>query len=185
VRLFVALNLPEGIRQALWDATVPLRNRGLPVKWVRPDAIHLTLKFLGEVSDASEPELTAALGRAVAGSHPIPLAVGGFGAFPAVDRPRVIWAGLAPDPALELLAHRIEQELAPLGFPPEGRPFQPHVTLGRATRNARPQEFEGLERVLTRLRYDATALVHTVDLMQSVPGPGGSSYQVRHSERLS
>jgi 2'-5' RNA ligase len=155
------------------------------VKWARPDGIHVTLKFLGEVPDTREPELAAALGRAAAGSRPIPIVIGGFGAFPTLDRPRVIWAGLEPDPVLELLAHRVEEEFALLGFPPEGRPFQPHLTLGRATRDAQPRQFEGLERVLARLRYEATTLVATVDLMQSVLQPAGSVYSVRHSERLS
>ena len=100
MRLFVALNLPEGIRRALWEAAEPLRHLGLPVKWVRPDGIHITLKFLGEVTDTREPELRAALGRVAAPGHPVPVAVGGFGAFPTIERPRVLWAGLEPDPAV-------------------------------------------------------------------------------------
>ena len=184
MRLFVALNLPDRVRRALWDAAAPVRDLRLPVRWVSPEGIHLTVKFLGEVAGEQEPELRAALTRAASGGRAVPVAVHGFGAFPDYTRPRVIWAGLDPDPALELLQHRVEQEFAPLGFPTEGRPFHPHLTLGRAAREARPQDFRGLARALEALRYDETVLVASVDLMQSVSQGGGMVYQVRHSERL-
>lgn len=181
----MALNLPDAVRRALWSAAAPVRELGLPIKWVRPEGIHVTLKFLGEVQDEREPELRAALARAAAGGRPLPLAVEGFGAFPALERPRVIWAGLEPDPQLELLQHRVEQEFAPLGFPAEGRPFRPHLTLGRAAREARPRPCDRLEETLMGLRHRQTALVEGVDLMRSVLQSAGAVYQVRHSERLS
>ena len=184
MRLFVALNFPAQIRQDLWRATAPLRDLGLPIKWVQANGIHLTLKFLGEVSGEREGELVAALGRAAAGARPLPLALGGFGVFPDFGRPRVVWVGIAPEPALEILQHRLEQEFAPLGFPTEARPFRPHVTLGRAARDARPRDFAGLEDGLGQLSFQATAVTETVDLMQSTLQSGGAVYQVRHSERL-
>jgi RNA 2',3'-cyclic 3'-phosphodiesterase len=184
VRLFVALNLPPPVRDALWAATAPLRERGLPVKWVRGEGIHVTLKFLGEVEDEREAELRDALGRAVVGAHALPLALGGFGAFPDLRRPRVIWVGIAPEPALEILQDRVEREFAPLGFPTEARAFRPHVTLGRATRDARPAAFGGLERALAPLTFAETAVVESVDLMQSTLQSGGAVYHVRHRERL-
>jgi len=183
--LFVALNLPAAVRRALWEATTPLRDMDLPVRWVRPEGIHLTLKFLGEVPDETEPDVRAALGRAAQGGHELPLSVQGFGAFPAPDRPRVIWVGVDPDPAIELLQHRVEQEFEPLGFAPEGRPFHPHLTLGRAERDAGPRAFSALAPALGELHYHQTTMVETVDLMQSTLQSGGSVYQVRHSERLS
>jgi RNA 2',3'-cyclic 3'-phosphodiesterase len=185
VRLFIALNFPDPVRRDLWDAIEPLRDAPLPVKWVRPEGIHLTLKFLGPVPDPREPELRAALSPAARGIRPLPLAIGGFGAFPHGRAPRVIWAGLEALPALELLQHQVEREFAPLGFPTEARAFHPHVTLGRAARDARASEFAGLEPVLAGLHFEATAVVETVDLMQSVLQSGGATYQVRHRERLS
>lgn len=184
MRAFLALNLPPAVREALWAAAAPLRDRGFPVKWVRGDGIHLTLKFLGEVADEREAELVAALGRASQGARALPLAVGGFGVFPDFRRPRVVWAGIAPEPGLELLQHRVEQEFAPLGFPAEARPFRPHVTLGRAARDARAGDLAGLEPALGRLRFAETALVTSVDLMQSTLQSAGAVYQVKHSERL-
>jgi len=184
VRLFVALNLPPSVREALWTAAAPLRALGLPVKWVRDEGIHVTLKFLGEVADERQPELAAALAGAAVGARALPLALGGFGVFPDFRRPRVVWAGIAPEPALEILQHRVEQEFAPLGFPTEARAFRPHVTLGRAARAARPSDFAGLEATLGRLAFADTALVGGLDLMQSTLQSGGAVYHVRHSERL-
>ncbi|HKW42395.1 MAG TPA: RNA 2',3'-cyclic phosphodiesterase [Gemmatimonadales bacterium] len=184
MRLFLALNLPVAVREALWNVTAPLRDAGMPVKWVRGDGIHVTLKFLGEVADEREPELVAALGRAASGGRALALALGGFGVFPDFRRPRVVWAGIAPEPALEILQHRIEQEFAPLGFPTEARPFRPHVTLGRAAREARARDFAGLAAALDRLAFAESALVEAVDLMQSTLQSGGAVYHVRHSERL-
>ena len=184
MRLFVALNLPPPVREALWAATARLRDLELPVKWVRGEGVHLTLKFLGDVADAQEGELAAALARAAAGGRALSLALGGFGVFPDFRRPRVLWVGIAPEPGLEILQHRVEQEFAPLGFPTEARPFRPHVTLGRAARDARPVAFSGLEEALGRVEFTATALVSGLDLMESTLRSGGAVYHVRHSERL-
>src|SRR5205814_9110781 len=170
------LNLPPPVREALWAATTQLRELGLPVNWVRGDGIHVTLKFLGEVGHDREAEVAAALGRAAAGARTLPLALAGFGVFPDFRRPRVVWAGIAPEPGLEILQHRVEQEFAPLGFPMEARAFRPHVTLGRAARDARPAALTGLEEALGRLEFAETALVSALDLMQSTLQSGGPVY---------
>ena len=123
MRLFVAINFSETLRQDLWSATETLRAGNLPVRWVEPDAMHLTLKFLGDVAADRQDEMTGALARAAGASRPVTLTVAELGAFPDAHRPRVVWAGVSPEPGLELLQHQVEQEFAPLGFPPEGRPF--------------------------------------------------------------
>ena len=194
MRLFVALNFPPPVRQDLWQATAPLRDLDVPMKWVRPDGIHLTLKFLGEVPEERDGEVHAALQRAAAGARALTLALGGegaggagekgFGVFPDFTRPRVVWVGIAAEPALEILQHRVEQEFAPLGFATEARPFRPHITLGRAARQARPRDFAGLEAALGRVEFAASVLVGALDLMQSTLQSGGAVYNVRHSERL-
>jgi len=190
VRAFVALNFPDRLRHELWDALAPLRERPekLPVKWVRPENIHLSLKFLGDVEETREPELVAALKRAAGtgqDSRPLTLQITGFGVFPDYHRPHVLWAGVTPDPGLELLQHGVEQAFAPLGFPTEARAFRPHVTLGRAARDARPRDFTGLEEILAGTEFDATVTVTEVDLMQSTLQPTGSVYQVKAHGRLS
>jgi 2'-5' RNA ligase len=159
----------------------PLRERGLPVKWVRPEGLHLTLKFLGDVDEAREPALRTALSEAAgerSEARGVTVHIEGFGVFPDFRRPRIVWAGVAPDPALELLQHRVEQVFAPLGFPTEARPFRPHLTLGRG-------DLTGIERGLGALAFTATTIVTHVDLMQSTPQSGGAVYQVKHRERLS
>jgi 2'-5' RNA ligase len=164
------------VRQGLWDAIGPVRERGLAVKWVRPEGLHLTLKFLGDVDDAREPNLRAALGQV--GGGPVRLHIEGFGVFPDLRRPRIVWAGVTPDPALELLQHRVEQVFAPLGFATEARAFRPHVTLGRG-------DLRGIESSLAAVAFTATTIVPDIDLMQSTPQSGGAVYQVKHRERLS
>src|SRR5439155_965783 len=108
--------------------------------------------------------------------------LGGFGVFPDFAHPRVIWVGITAEPALEILQHRVEQEFEPLGFPTEGRPFRPHLTLGRAGREARPRDFTGLEAALGALQFAETLVIESVDLMQSTLQSGGAVYHVRHSE---
>jgi 2'-5' RNA ligase len=157
-----------------------VRERGLPVKWVRPEGLHLTLKFLGDVGEASQPNLRAALGQVASGgeARPVSLHIEGFGVFPDYRRPRIVWAGVSPDPALELLQHRVEQVFAPLGFPTEARPFRPHVTLGRG-------DLTGIESSLAAVAFTATTIVPDLDLMQSTLQSGGAVYEVKHRERLS
>lgn len=158
------------------------------MKWVRPENIHLSLKFLGDVEDTREPELHTALQRAAGtGSEPRPLTlqINGFGVFPDYHRPHVLWAGVTPEPGLELLQHGVEQAFAPLGFPTEARAFRPHVTLARAARVAKPRDFAGLEELLQGIDFDATITVTEVDLMQSTLQPGGPVYQVKCHGRLS
>jgi len=158
------------------------------VKWVRPENIHLSLKFLGDVEETREPELVAALKRAAGTGHeprPLTLQITGFGVFPDYHRPQVLWAGVTPDPGLELLQHGVEQAFASLGFPTEARAFRPHVTLGRAARDARPRDFTGLEEILAGADFDATVTVTEVDLMQSTLQPAGPVYQVKAHGRLS
>lgn len=190
MRLFVALNLPNAVREAAWEAAAPLRARDWPVKWVRPEGIHLTLKFLGQVSPEQEERLRSALARAAApegadAERALTLVLRGFGAFPDARRPRVFWLGVEAEPALELLQHRVEREFAPEGFPTEARAFRPHVTLGRAARDARTAAFAGAADVLGALVFESSAVIDTVDLMESTLNPRGAVYHVRHRERLS
>jgi 2'-5' RNA ligase len=86
---------------------------------------------------------------------------------------------------LELLQHGVEQAFAPLGFPTEGRPFRPHITLARAARDARPREFAGLAELLSGVDCDETVTVTDLELMQSTLQAEGPVYQVKYHERLS
>jgi 2'-5' RNA ligase len=179
VRLFVAVNLPAEERRAAYDAAAPLRAAHLPIRWVGAEAIHVTLRFLGEVGDERAAPIGDALAAAVLPARPFDLGFGGVGAFPSLARPRVVWIGIERHPALELLAHDVEKALMTFGFEPELKPFHPHLTLGRVERNARPAAFKDLERLAAGIDYQGTMVVESVELMQSVLGPKGATYTVR------
>jgi 2'-5' RNA ligase len=170
VRLFVAVNFPAALRDRLWAAAAPLCALAVPVRWVPAPALHLTLKFLGETPEGRLEELGRALDEAVAGVRSLPVTVAGFGAFPNAAHPSVVWAGVVTEPALELLQHGVEKVFGPLGFPPEGRPFRPHVTLGRARRGESAGAFRGLESVLEGLEWSETVNVPSIELMVSITG---------------
>lgn len=184
MRLFLAVNLPGEVRQTLWDATAALRAASLPVRWVRPESMHLTVKFLGDVPDDREAAIVAGLEAAVVGAKPFTLDVGGFGAFPNPGRPQVVWIGVDAMPPLEILQHRVEREMERLGFPLEGRPFHPHLTLGRVRKNVRPRDVPNMETALAELACQATVPVRSLDLMQSTLRSDGAVYAVRHAAML-
>lgn len=129
MRLFVALTFSPGLVEKLSAAQDELRQCRVNVKWVEKENLHLTLKFLGEVSPEKASKIVNALSRGVQGIGELYLEVKGAGVFPSWSRPRVIWIGLTPNPGLLELHRSLERELEALGFPPES--FSPHITLGR------------------------------------------------------
>ncbi|HYF91197.1 MAG TPA: RNA 2',3'-cyclic phosphodiesterase [Symbiobacteriaceae bacterium] len=140
-RCFVAVEVKDaGLLRTLDAAQMGLRRAfGTPdpVKWVPAHQFHFTLKFLGEVEAAAAARAMAAVRRAAAGAAPFSAAMRGLGCFPGPVRPSVLWAGVAEGAdGLGQLAARVEQELAREGFPPERRPFKPHLTLGRVREGA-------------------------------------------------
>ncbi len=183
MRLFVAVNLPEAERAAVWRAAAPLRDAGLPVRWVAEGALHITIKFLGEVDADLAAPIGAALIEAVRNVRAFELSLGAFGAFPSLERPGVLWFGV-DHPALELLANDVQQAVGPFGFAPTLKPFHPHLTLGRAERDARPSDFEELGTLAAGVEYAGLMRIDGVDLMQSVLGPGGPTYSVLHRAAL-
>jgi 2'-5' RNA ligase len=180
VRLFVAVNLPAEERRAIWEATAVLRRSPLPVRWVAEAALHVTLRFLGEVDEARVDAITAALAACVRGVKPFAVALEGVGAFPSLAKPRVVWVGVERHPALELLANDVEHALMTLAFEPELRPFAPHVTLGRAQRGARggAAAFRDLAKLAGRVDHQGSTVVESVDLMQSTLEAQGARYAV-------
>jgi 2'-5' RNA ligase len=153
IRTFVAIELPEAIQQGLARVQDQLKQGRPPVRWVSPHQIHLTLHFLGEIPPEELPAVAEAARIAASGALPFELEAAGVGAFPNLGRPRVVWVGLQGDmEALHRLQSRLTQELAARGFPPEDRPFSPHLTLGRVRPQARPQEARGLGQALAAMK---------------------------------
>jgi len=132
MRVFIALELPSAIIEAAAAVQRELMKAEAHVGWVRTEGMHLTLKFLGEVSESQLSEIENALESAAGGTGSVKFTVGGLGVFPNPRNPRVVWLGIQPeDDRLFRLQERIDRALAPLGFPPEKRDFRPHLTLGR------------------------------------------------------
>jgi 2'-5' RNA ligase len=130
MRAFIAIDLPVTIRAALDAAQQDFRDACRDARWTRPEGIHLTLKFLGEISDAQTKLVVEALAR-IGPFEPLSVEVRGFGFFPQAQRPRVFWAGVEAPPALAELAARVENHMEKIGFAREDRAFSPHLTLAR------------------------------------------------------
>lgn len=139
LRAFIAAELPGDLLEALGRTQAELAAAGMRARWVRPESIHLTLKFLGQVPLEAVARVAEALAAAVDGQPALRLTVGGLGVFPGLRRPRVVWVGLGGDTeALVGLQRRIDRGLTAQGFPPEGRPFRAHLTLGRFAETGSP-----------------------------------------------
>lgn len=130
MRLFVAIDIPQAVRSALGELIARLRMDSRGAKWVRPEAMHVTLKFIGEVEAEQVGEIRAAL-RAVHSGEAVDMNFHGLGFFPNERRPRVLWCGIAASPNLAKLAADVDGALKPLGIPVESRDFVPHLTLAR------------------------------------------------------
>ena len=176
VRVFVALAIPAEVRAALGDAQARLKPAGADVKWVRPEAIHATLRFIGDTNEERVPVLGEAIAAAAAGVAPFALEARGAGFFPEESRPRVVWIGLGGDlPALLRLQARVEAEVVRVGYPAEGRPFSAHLTLGRVRSGKRVKEL-----VLAAQEFSGWVLgafpVDRVILYRSELRPQGAIY---------
>ena len=177
MRLFAGIPIPEPARGQLLGLLGKLRATSWPVRWVRDEGLHLTLKFFGEVPPERLEVIEEAVRSAVRGTGELPLELTELGAFPGGSRARVLWLGLASPPALELLQDRLERRSEAIGFPPEGSPFRPHVTLGRVREGQRiprgglSKFSEGYERV--------ACLAPDLVLYESVLTRAGPHYEPR------
>ena len=171
IRAFIAVELPGELKQELAALETQLKKNSPPVvKWVDPESIHITLKFLGETSDAVIDELLLAMEESVAGVSPFKLEVGKIGAFPAVDRPQVIWVGISGDmEKLAQLQKNLEQNTEQLRFKRESRPFSPHLTLGRVREGARVKEIQRIGKLLNETPFTAKHNIeaHEINLLKS------------------
>lgn len=179
MRLFVALEIPEVLRQALAERLQPLRRTLPPARWTAAAGQHLTLRFLGETDVSCLVDLGAALAAACAPLAPFPLTLGGAGAFPPRGPVRVLWSGIDdPEQALGQLKTRIDEAVETvLGLPGEGRPFHPHVTLARCRK---PWPRGGLDPLLEAFEQPLPAATFTATettLFESDLQPGGAVYR--------
>jgi len=178
MRLFVAIPLPEPALAAAAGTLQALQSHGWPVRWVRPDGLHVTLKFFGEVVPERFDTIAEMVGFALAGFPPLHLGLAGAGAFPSLERPRVLRLDLVgATSTLELLQDRLEQGGLRIGFPPEGRPFHPHITLGRVKEGQRLPA--GAAAILQAVAEQPLFRTDRVVLYESLQTPRGPQYDPR------
>lgn len=189
MRAFIALEISEDIRNALEQIESHLKYAGADVKWVRPGLIHLTLKFLGEIADKKIEDVESALDGAARSAKPFEMTLKDIGAFPGIERPRVIWVGLDKGAAEAAeLARRIENSLSDIGFPKAEKPFSPHLTIGRVRSPLNADKL--IEKILSAssvadLRStDSSRKVTSVILFQSTLTPQGPVYTKLHESGL-
>jgi len=132
MRLFIAIELPDEIKQGIAGIQEQLRKAGANAAWTRPEGIHLTLTFLGETPEEKVQEVMAALTGAAKGTGSLKLEVAGAGAFPSTKAPRVLWVGVTGDTGkLASPQAAVEDAMEKIGFEREARRFSPHLTLAR------------------------------------------------------
>lgn len=150
-----------------------MRNStGNRVRWARPENVHLTLRFLGDVQQEDLGDLCAALEEACAKHTPFDASLSGLGAFPSERRARILWAGIgAGSERLRSLAADLDAVLSPLGFEREERAYTPHLTLGRVRHQ--PANLD-----LPQIAWDLRFLVRRVELVESTLTPEGSVYRI-------
>jgi 2'-5' RNA ligase len=176
MRTFIAIEIPDEIKQGMAEIQRRLRDSGVNAGWTRPDGIHLTLKFLGEVSEAKVPEIRTALVRAAGGCGGFQLEVMGVGTFPNPGSARVVWIGVSDETGMLVkLQTAVEEAMVGLGFEKEMRKFTPHLTLGRIRYiRSRDQWLKSLDTV--RDARLSSFEVRTVSLIKSELKPSGALY---------
>jgi RNA 2',3'-cyclic 3'-phosphodiesterase len=183
IRAFIAIKLPTEVQHSLEEVVRQFRQRlqtlpGSVVRWVPSENIHLTLKFLGDVSLANLDMLKEMLLTEVKVHPSFEFSVGGVGAFPNARHPRVVWVGVKAPQELPALQSAIENKMEKLGYTREERPFSPHLTLGRVSRNATIQEAHQVGEALQVVKVGFLGLVcaQGVSLFKSDLQPTGSVY---------
>ena len=181
IRTFIAIELDESIKDGLTKLQERLKGEAPQgsVRWVRPEGIHLTLKFLGDVPADQIEEITRALQKSCQGFARFSLSCGELGCFPNLKRPRVVWVGIQEEMGtLAQLQKAIEENVAPLGYPTEKRKFSPHLTLGRVQKRASSGDRRRLGELIgaSEIGIVGQMEVRSVNLMRSDLRPSGAVY---------
>ena len=179
IRSFIAVELPEEIKTRLEQLEAQLKSETQTrVKWVDPNSIHLTLKFLGNIDAGKTGEITRVMEEAVKGIPPFRLSVKDLGVFPTVRRVQVAWVGLSGEvDKLRQVQQRLESSLEQLGFAAESRAFTPHLTIARIRNQASQDERQRFGQLITGTSFDAGEIsVDAISLMRSQLTRQGAIY---------
>lgn len=177
MRLFVALELTEAVRRAVTEVLSELKPAAGDLRWVRPESMHITLKFMGHVEESQLAPVRQAL-ASVHVNKAVEMNFQGLGFFPNQRRPRVLWIGIHANPALAQLAGQIETSLEPLGIQRENRPFSPHLTLARFPHGGSSRNLKSLQERMAALPSKEFGYICTREfhLIQSQLSPSGAKY---------
>jgi RNA 2',3'-cyclic 3'-phosphodiesterase len=179
LRLFIAIEIPSEIRNALSVFLQELRVTAPTAKWVRAENLHVTLKFLGHTHPEKLGAVESAL-RAVRSPRPVALEFRGLGFFPNEKRPRVFWAGMEASANLRPLAEEVDRSVSGLGFPPETRPFTPHLTLARFDPPGLPAKLAAAIKLHSSVNFGSLT-TGTFHLIESKLKPTGAEYTTLQS----
>lgn len=186
MRLFVALDIDESVRQRIALFTEGVSGFAPDARWVKSESLHLTLKFIGEQSESQMNQIKGALETVRAGA--IEIRFHGYGFFPTAKSSRVFWVGMESNLQLAALAASVDEKMAGLGIPKEDRAFSPHLTLARgrgASGSPRHRKEDGPNRIFQNLQEKLAALpapefgtmtARAFFLFQSQLSPKGSKY---------
>lgn len=187
IRAFIAIEFPPAVKALLTTIQQELResmgSTAGAIKWVRPEGVHLTLQFLGDVYQEHLSEITQGIRQACAEVSPFTLNLDKLGVFPNPRRPRVVWVGLDGAPQdmnkLNKLQSAITAQMQPLGFKPDNS-FKPHLTLGRVRDTASSDELQDIANTFTypeaQPMFETSFQVGSVSLMKSDLQPNGAVY---------
>jgi RNA 2',3'-cyclic 3'-phosphodiesterase len=178
MRLFIAANIPEATRDAIYADAAPLRAATHAVRWVAAPSLHVTLKFLGERDEAVVADFENAVRMVAARHQPVEVTTTELGAFPNFRHPRVVWVGMTGETALRAIARDIDLMVAGLGVAGESREFRAHLTLGRVKGEMSSPDATALAAAAQARPPARGFAIRTIDLMRSELGPGGSRYSV-------
>ncbi len=166
LRAFIAIDLPEELINRLRDVSNELSEQfaGDPIRWVAAENMHITLKFFGDVSSSNIQRINDIVSAEASFIKPFEISIGDFGVFPNLTKPRVIWTGVQGSDELFNFQRRVDLETARLGYASDKRPFFPHITLGRVSRNSGISEIRKISDTLRKqkLGFLGAARIHEV-----------------------
>jgi len=176
VRAFLGVGLPTVVRDSVSSAIDQVRGFHAPIAWTPPENLHITLNFLGDIFPERVPLVERSLRVVASGIGPFSLTAEGAGMFPGMRNPRVLWvAFLEPLELVRQLQQNMGNALSGAGFPPEDRPFHPHITVGRVRGALPPAWGDRFAKVFSGRRFGVVP-VSSFALYESRPGPGGTVY---------
>lgn len=176
IRTFIAISLPESVIDAIGKMQKKVKKSGFKMRWVKPENIHITLKFLGDIHPDMIQPIVNCMDRCGKEYYPVTLFSKGIGVFPGLKRPRVLWAGIDGETsALRTIQEQLDGQLGKTGIPKENRPFKGHLTIGRFKGNADSRKLVSVIREFSVFETESFSAA-TLSLYKSDLTPSGAVY---------